>query len=227
LREGEILALRPFDFDFERHLVQIRRTIDTIKGVVIEKHYAKTDSSLRDIELSPYTIELIKRHLEMFPVPFLFQDGGKPWNRHNFLKAYRAFLKRVGVPYRRFHVLRHTCATNLLKAGCYLPAVSNRLGHAKVSTTLDIYAAYLPSDQAPLAMSFERTVRGWLSKSPNDSQNDSAMIPRRSNSAVPTTVTAIVEKQKIPENPQKIEVSGWCARLDLNQHAVAGASPSS
>ena len=227
MREGELLALRPFDFDFDRRIVQVRRTIDTIKGVPIEKPYAKTDSSLRDIELSPTTCELVKQHLEAFPRPLLFQDGDLPWNRHDFIKAYRRFLKRAGVRYRRFHAVRHTCATNLLKAGCYLPAVSKRLGHSKVSTTLDIYAAYIPSDQAPLAMSFERSVRGWLPELLEVFKNDSPMIPRLTKMAPAANGARLARKAKTLENPQKIEGDAWCARLDLNQHAVAGASPSS
>ena len=175
------------DFDFDRRLVQVRRTLDTIRGVPIEKPYAKTDSSLRGIELSPATIELVQRHLEQFPRPLLFQDGDRPWNRHDFLNAYRGLLRRAQIPYRRFHAIRHICATSLLKAGCYLPAVRKRLGQAKVSTTLDIYAAYLPSDQAPLAMSFERTVRQWLPNALQGSGNDSPMIPPVSKGAGPST----------------------------------------
>jgi integrase len=59
MREGEFLALRPEDFDFDRRLVQVQRT-------------------------------------------------------------------RAQVPYRRFHAIRHTCATSLLKAGCYLSAASKQ-----------------------------------------------------------------------------------------------------
>jgi integrase len=223
MREGELLALRPIDFDFDRRLVQIRRTMDTIRGIPIEKPYAKTDSSLRDIELSPATIELVQRHLEQFPRPLLFQDGDRPWNRHDFLNAYRGLLTRAQLPYRRFHAIRHTCATNLLKAGCYLPAVSKRLGHAKVSTTLDIYAAYLPSDQAPLAMSFERSVRQWLPKPLQGSRNDSPMIPRVGKGAASTSGVPDLRKTKTLEN----QGLRWCARLDSNQHEIAPASPSS
>ena len=49
------------------------------------------------------------------------------------------------------HVLRHTCATLLLQAGQPIHVVSERLGHAKVSMTLEVYAHVLPDMQADAA----------------------------------------------------------------------------
>jgi len=51
----------------------------------------------------------------------------------------------------KFHGLRHTCATLLLKAGTPVHVVSERLGHSKVSRTLEVYAHVLPDMQTEAA----------------------------------------------------------------------------
>jgi len=53
-------------------------------------------------------------------------------------------VKRAGLPIPRLHDGRHTAATLALQAGVPINVVSGRLGHEHVSTTLDVYAAYLP-----------------------------------------------------------------------------------
>ena len=53
-------------------------------------------------------------------------------------------IKNIDVPYRKFHALRHTYATQLLKNGSQLITVSRLLGHSSVKTT-EIYAHVLES----------------------------------------------------------------------------------
>jgi integrase len=60
------------------------------------------------------------------------------------------------LPEIRFHDLRHTHATMLLSRGASLKAVSQRLGHSRVETTLRVYAHVLPTDEATLAGAAER-----------------------------------------------------------------------
>ena len=56
-----------------------------------------------------------------------------------------------GAPAIKFHGMRHTCATLMLKAGQPVHVVSERLGHSKVSMTLEVYAHVLPDMQADAA----------------------------------------------------------------------------
>ena len=60
-------------------------------------------------------------------------------------------LKEAGVRQIKFHGLRHTCATLLLQAGTPVHVVSQRLGHAKASMTLDVYAHALENAQQDAA----------------------------------------------------------------------------
>jgi integrase len=60
---------------------------------------------------------------------------------------YKLLLKVAELPNIRFHDLRHTAATLMLLNGIPVIVVSKRIGHAKVSTTLDIYGHYMPGMQ--------------------------------------------------------------------------------
>ena len=73
--------------------------------------------------------------------------AGRPLNPNNVLRASAALTRRADVPRVRFHDLRHTHATWLLKDGQPVKVVSERLGHAKTSITLDTYAHVLPDMQ--------------------------------------------------------------------------------
>jgi integrase len=59
--------------------------------------------------------------------------------------------RAAGVPTIKFHGLRHTCATLLLAAGVPVQVVAQRLGHAQVSMTLEVYAHALPDMQRDAA----------------------------------------------------------------------------
>jgi integrase len=73
--------------------------------------------------------------------------AGGPLNPSNIARVYEAIVKRSDVRRVRFHDLRHTHATWLLKADVPVKVVSERLGHPKISITLDTYAHALPDMQ--------------------------------------------------------------------------------
>jgi integrase len=65
-------------------------------------------------------------------------------------------IKAAGVPKIRFHDMRHTHATLLLAAGENVKAVSERLGHANITITLQVYAHVLPTMQKSAADTTQR-----------------------------------------------------------------------
>jgi integrase len=75
-------------------------------------------------------------------------------NHNLHAKCWRLLLKRAGLPDMRFHDLRHTCATLLLRQGVNPKFVQELLGHRDVSVTLNVYSHVLPDmgDQAAIAM---------------------------------------------------------------------------
>ncbi len=64
-------------------------------------------------------------------------------------------LRKAGLPHIRFHDLRRTHATLLLKAGIHPKIVSERLGHANIGITLDTYSHVLPGLQKAAAERFD------------------------------------------------------------------------
>jgi integrase len=70
--------------------------------------------------------------------------------------TYRIDLRTVTV----FHGLRHTCATLLLQAGTPVHVVSERLGHSKVTMTLEVYAHVLPDMQTDAAATLGALLHG-------------------------------------------------------------------
>jgi integrase len=83
-------------------------------------------------------------------------ETGEFLNRSLLIRyRFKPLLKQAGLPKTtRFHDLRHTCATLLLSRNLNPKIVSEMLGHATISITLDTYSHVLPNmrDQAAQAM---------------------------------------------------------------------------
>ena len=87
---------------------------------------------------------------------------GTPINVRNLtLRHFKPILKRAGLPSNfRLYDLRHTCATLLLQANEHPKVVSERLGHASITLTLDTYSHVLPSMQQGASDKLERILYG-------------------------------------------------------------------
>jgi integrase len=88
-------------------------------------------------------------------------DGRRPWRPDSTSRAFRVVRHRVGLDDLRLHDLRHCVATQLLAGGVDLRTVSGRLGHSKASTTLNVYAAFVPdADRRAAAVMAELVIGG-------------------------------------------------------------------
>ena len=86
---------------------------------------------------------------------------GGPWWPYNFDRMWRKFKAKQGLEIR-FHDLRHTHATQLLRAGVNVKVISERLGHASIGITLDTYSHVMPGMQEEAAEKIDAGLRAAL-----------------------------------------------------------------
>jgi len=85
---------------------------------------------------------------------------GSPLDPSRIGKVFRRILEQAGLPNIRFHDLRHTHASLMLKAGVHPKIVSERLGHAAIGITLDTYSHVLPNLQEEAARKLDEQLFG-------------------------------------------------------------------
>jgi integrase len=156
MRQGELLALQWSDIDFDAAEIRIVRSLDNHSGVVGP---VKTQASQRSIAIDRQAITALRRQRAALQGRGYTGDlvwpntagkylAGSNVRRRSFLRIQSA----AGIdPPIRFHDLRHTAATLMLLGDVHPKIVSERLGHASVAITLDIYSHVIPGLQAKAA----------------------------------------------------------------------------
>lgn len=152
-RRGEILGLKWDKVDFEGNKIHICNNVLYAPDRGIYEDTPKTATSDRYISLSAETMQLLRQYWawqsgERLRLGgyyqdqgFLFaQDSGKPMHPDNVNTWLRNFSKRHGLPHINPHAFRHSMASLLYFNGVDSVSISKRLGHAQVSTTVNIYA---------------------------------------------------------------------------------------
>ena len=164
-RKGELLALRWQDLDLDAPLLRVERTAQYLSGEGISFKQPKTTKSRRQVALSPEAVtafrQLRTRQVEeRLKLGAAYRDDldlvfcspiGLPLDFSNLRVQWLKIVAAAGVPGLRFHDLRHACATLMLQRGVAAHVVAERLGHANVSTTLNVYGHVLPEMQAAAA----------------------------------------------------------------------------
>lgn len=83
--------------------------------------------------------------IDLGSVGFVFgHPDGRPWLPNHVTKRFIVARRRAGLAPLRLHDLRHFMATQMLNAGVPIAIVSQRLSHARASTTLNVYAHAVP-----------------------------------------------------------------------------------
>ena len=163
MRRGELVALRWSDLDLARSTMTVNQSSTVVDRVEVVS-VPKTRRSRRVVDLDPVTVETLQRHRSHQREQHLALgvtatasdrvftgDLGEPLRPDSVGQAFRRLVLSADVPVIRLHDLRHTHASHLLRAGVNVKVVSDRLGHASVSFTLDTYGHLMPGQQAEAA----------------------------------------------------------------------------
>ena len=168
LRRSELLGLRWKDVDLilaSLRVVQSVQRLNTGEFIVQEP---KTASGRRTIALSPASCLVLREHREKQEADAtllgrqLAEDDlvfshpdGSPRDPSTLTLAFRRLTRRIGLDGVRLHDLRHTMASLYLEQGVNPKTVAERLGHASVTITLDLYSHCLPGVQEAAAVQFD------------------------------------------------------------------------
>lgn len=162
MRRGEICGLRWEDIDFEKQQIHVNKSLVEDKcsnhnGASLILKECKTEKSNRWIAIDDFTFGWVKIHQvqQYYRLAYngIEQTGETPVCSNDLGEWYRpsactsdfvSFRNQHGFDFTRLHDMRHTQASLLLQAGEDIVTVSRRLGHSKVSTTLDIYSHLMP-----------------------------------------------------------------------------------
>ena len=148
IREGELLALTPADFDFKRQTVSITKSYQRLKGrdVITDP---KTPKSNRTIKMPDFLVEEMQDYLKMLysvqPNERIFTCTKNGLHREMTRAATAAGVKRI-----RIHDLRHSHISLLIEMGFSAVAIGDRGGHESVDITYH-YAHLFPSAQSNMA----------------------------------------------------------------------------
>ena len=162
MREGELLGLFEDDIDYEAKQIHIRRTYLRLNR---EDHFQtpKTHASNRVVDIPKFLCDEIRvwlrelsrsqRKYRIFPVQRQLLD-----------RRMRKYSDIAGVKRIRIHSLRASAVSLLIHLGFQPFEISRRMGHEKVSTTLDIYGKMFPSANEAIVKSLEKLNREFERK---------------------------------------------------------------
>jgi integrase len=160
LRQSEILGLCWKDLDWEKSTLIVQHQLKRQFKLGDYFSQPKTRAGRRSLILGKKTLSKLRDHWsnQLEEKRFAgdrWQENdliftstvGTPIDQANLYKSFKVLLKKSGLPDIRFHDLRHTAATLMLNHGVPAIVVSRRLGHSRVSITLDIYGHLIPEMQ--------------------------------------------------------------------------------
>lgn len=167
MRRGELVGLRWKSVNLENGVIYVSEQLQKINGELVYTT-PKSKKGKRNVIIPQNIIEILKKEKERqknirkilgnsYEDNDLIycKDNGTPYDpdyitRH-FARRMSSLSKKLNIPKIRFHDMRHSHVAILTKEGEKVIVISERLGHAKVSTTQEFYAHILPSMQQETA----------------------------------------------------------------------------
>jgi integrase len=150
LRWSEAVGLRVRNIDFLQRTLQIEGTIAEVNGRLIRQG-VKTAASRATLSVPQFVLDEVAKHLALVghrrPEDLVFTSAnGTPVRASNFRnRIWNPAVERAGLTGVTPHALRHTAAGLLTQLGAHPKVIQQRLRHASIRTTFDVYGAILPS----------------------------------------------------------------------------------
>jgi integrase len=170
MRRGEVLGLRWHDIDFENGVIHVRQHIDRINGKIMARDL-KTANSRRELPLMASVRAALLTHAEQHgitPPPFsphleystqgtvVISEVKTPLEPRNLARCLSDLRQKVDLPHIRIHDTRHMAATFLKDLNVPVKDAQLILGHANISTTLNIYQHGTPETQRTAIAAVEK-----------------------------------------------------------------------
>ena len=161
MRLGEILALRWKNIDIDNKTIYVCEKIEEVKDKHTKKFYTEISppkrNSIRTIAIDQALLDNLLS-LKKADQDIVFLSKSKTYIRpSSFETAWRNLLKDLNLEGEyHIHELRHTHATEVIGNGGNIKAISQRLGHKDIRTTLNVYTAALSKNDAAIAAMFEK-----------------------------------------------------------------------
>ena len=164
LRKGELLGLKWSDLDWDTNQLNVQRQIQRVPEKGLTYSQPKTAAGRRMIIMMSDTISTLKDHKKRQWVEREFH--GEKWQDHDLIfpssirtplsqnnlnRDYKQLLNEANLPNIRFHDLRHTAASLMLKQGISVKVVQERLGRSDAAMTLNVYSHVIPGMQREAA----------------------------------------------------------------------------
>jgi integrase len=163
MRRGEVAGLRWTDVDLDTGRASPRRPRVVVNYDVVVSE-PKTAKGRRSLALDPATVAALREHRtrqveQRLAVGPRWQDSGlvftwpdgRAIHPQRFSNWFEQHTRAAGLPRIRLHDVRHSYATAALAAGVPAKVVSERLGHATIAITLDVYSHVIPGMDAQAA----------------------------------------------------------------------------
>jgi len=185
MRQGGLLALRWSEVNLDKSTLTVRATLQQYPGQRPSREETKTTHSERMIALPQTAVKALTQHYKLQQkeqarlgaawnaCDLVFPNTiGNPVHASSFRSRWwRVLVRKAVLPYIRFHDLRHTAATLLLGRGVPVKVVSEMLGHANVSITLNMYGHVLPHMQQQAAQTMDAILSGDEPLGSNEGSN--------------------------------------------------------